>query len=174
MLKNAINETKALTPNEFFSFRSWFYDEVKRREASPAVEAAQIEIIKELRASSLVSSPKSVASPSSIDDFSVWVNPDEVVTSMYLPEDVVSHNDRVWESIYQGLNPWEPGSDPAVWVDITDKTLPSEVKEFVSPTNESQAYNVGDKVTFNGSMYESTVDGNVVSPAEDPIGWRLV
>lgn len=35
-------------------------------------------------------------------------------------------------------------------------------------------YNTGDKVKFNGKVYESTVDNNVYSPSTYPAGWKEV
>lgn len=35
-------------------------------------------------------------------------------------------------------------------------------------------YRLGDRVSFRGSIYESTMDGNVWSPAAYPQGWRLI
>lgn len=32
----------------------------------------------------------------------------------------------------------------------------------------------GDKVRFEGSVYESLIDSNVYSPAEYPNGWRKI
>lgn len=36
------------------------------------------------------------------------------------------------------------------------------------------AYNIGDRVAFEGSNYESVINGNVWSPAEHPAGWTLI
>jgi len=33
---------------------------------------------------------------------------------------------------------------------------------------------MGDKVRFNGKVYESVINGNVWSPADYPAGWREV
>lgn len=44
--------------------------------------------------------------------------------------------------------------------------------EWVQPTGAHDAYNVGDRVTFKGTTYESTMDGNVWSPSVNPNGWQ--
>ncbi len=36
------------------------------------------------------------------------------------------------------------------------------------------AYQVGDRVTFEGQTYESTINGNVWSPSAYPQGWKVV
>ena len=43
---------------------------------------------------------------------------------------------------------------------------------WVQPTGAHDAYNTGDRVTYNGRVYESTMDGNVWSPDAYPQGWE--
>lgn len=43
--------------------------------------------------------------------------------------------------------------------------------EWVQPLGASDAYNKGDIVSYNGTLYQSTIDGNVWSPADYPQGW---
>ena len=40
------------------------------------------------------------------------------------------------------------------------------------PTGAHDAYNIGDIVDYNGTLYESLIDGNVYSPEEYPAGWK--
>lgn len=42
------------------------------------------------------------------------------------------------------------------------------------PTGAHDAYNTGDIVDYNGTLYKSTIDGNVWSPEAYPAGWELV
>ena len=41
------------------------------------------------------------------------------------------------------------------------------------PTGAHDAYNTGDIVNYNGTLYKSLVDGNVYSPEAYPAGWEL-
>ena len=50
---------------------------------------------------------------------------------------------------------------------------PDEWPEFVQPTGAHDAYQTGDKVTYNGKHYISTMDGNVWNPDAYPAGWEL-
>ena len=50
---------------------------------------------------------------------------------------------------------------------------PDEWPEFVQPTGAHNAYNTGDKMTYNGKRYISTMDGNVWNPDAYPAGWEL-
>ena len=41
------------------------------------------------------------------------------------------------------------------------------------PTGAHDAYNTGDIVNYNGTLYESLIDGNVYAPDAYPAGWEL-
>ena len=46
--------------------------------------------------------------------------------------------------------------------------------EFVQPTGAHDAYNLGDRVTYSGRVYESIINGNVWSPDVYPDGWTEI
>ena len=89
----------------------------------------------------------------------------------------------VYESVING-NCWSPDAHPAGWQLVAEsggeeggetvEPEPSDVPEFVQPTGAHDAYNTGDRVTYNGHVYESTMDGNAYSPDAYPQGWKLV
>ncbi|MBE6662055.1 MAG: hypothetical protein E7606_02090 [Ruminococcaceae bacterium] len=41
------------------------------------------------------------------------------------------------------------------------------------PTGAHDAYNTGDIVNYNGTLYKSLIDGNVYSPDAYPAGWSV-
>lgn len=41
------------------------------------------------------------------------------------------------------------------------------------PTGAHDAYNTGDVVDYNGTLYKSLIDGNVYAPDAYPAGWEL-
>lgn len=63
---------------------------------------------------------------------------------------------------------WTPDVVPALWVKISTEEWP----EWVQPTGAHDAYNTGDKVTYNGKRYVSRIDANVYSPEAYPAGWE--
>ena len=63
---------------------------------------------------------------------------------------------------------WTPDITPALFVVVSLDEWP----EFVQPTGAHDAYNKGDKVTFDGKHYISLIDGNVYSPTAYPAGWQ--
>lgn len=66
---------------------------------------------------------------------------------------------------------WKPDTTPALF-----KTTVAEgvIPDWKQPTGEHDAYAKGDKVRFNGKVYESLIDANVWSPSVYPAGWKLV
>lgn len=68
---------------------------------------------------------------------------------------------------------WTPDKTPALWVPAR-KTTGQAPAEWKQPTGAQDAYKVGDQVTFEGAVWESTMDGNVWSPAGYPAGWKKV
>lgn len=42
------------------------------------------------------------------------------------------------------------------------------------PTGAHDAYNTGDIVDYNGTLYKSLIDGNAYSPDAYPAGWEVV
>lgn len=53
-------------------------------------------------------------------------------------------------------------------IGVTDDGYP----EWVQPLGATDAYSTGDVVSYNGSLYVSTIDGNVWSPDAYPQGWE--
>lgn len=51
---------------------------------------------------------------------------------------------------------------------------PEEYPEYVQPTGEHDAYNTGDKVTYNGKHYICRMDGCVWDPETYPAAWEEV
>lgn len=67
---------------------------------------------------------------------------------------------------------WTPDSVPALFVAIgmDEKGYPV----WSQPTGAHDAYNNGDIVAYNGTLYKSLIDGNIYSPEAYPAGWEKV
>lgn len=66
---------------------------------------------------------------------------------------------------------WTPDLHPALYTPIgLDE---SGYPIWAQPTGSHDAYNTGDIVNYNGTLYKSTIDGNVWSPESYPAGWEL-
>ena len=81
--------------------------------------------------------------------------------------------------LYKVLQPhtsqetWTPDVASSVYakvlIDPTGETIP----EWEQP-DSTNAYMTGDKVRFEGVVYESTMDNNIWSPTAYPAGWKIV
>ena len=68
---------------------------------------------------------------------------------------------------------WTPDTTASLYakvlIDPTGETIP----EWVQP-DSTNAYMTGDKVRYNGVVYESTIDNNIWSPEAYPAGWKVI
>ena len=67
---------------------------------------------------------------------------------------------------------WKPESTPALYtaIGLSEEGYPV----WSQPTGAQDAYNTGDIVDYNGTLYKSLIDGNVWSPEAYPSGWEEV
>lgn len=66
---------------------------------------------------------------------------------------------------------WQPNLTPALYTPIGLDDGGYDI--WSKPTGAHDAYNIGDIVNYNGTLYKSIVDGNVWSPEEYPNGWEV-
>ena len=81
--------------------------------------------------------------------------------------------------LYKVLQPhtsqdsWTPDVTASLYakvlIDPTGETIP----EWEQP-DSTNAYMTGDKVKFEGVVYESVIDNNIWSPTAYPAGWKVV
>ena len=66
---------------------------------------------------------------------------------------------------------WTPDITPALYVAIglDDGGYPI----WSQPTGAHDAYNIGDIVDYNGTLYISLVNGNIWAPDAYPAGWKV-
>ena len=115
----------------------------------------------------------------SADGTPKWVQP-VGATDAYNKGDVVEHNGAKWVSDIDA-NVWEPGvygwtkqGDTQPTEPETPDTPTDNIKDFVQPTGAHDTYAKGDKVRFNGKVYESLIDNNAYSPSAYPAGWKEI
>lgn len=66
---------------------------------------------------------------------------------------------------------WLPGTVPALYtaIGLDDAGYPV----WAQPTGAHDAYNEGDIVNYNDTLYQSLIDGNIYSPDAYPAGWAI-
>ena len=67
---------------------------------------------------------------------------------------------------------WKPDVSPSLFVKVIS-SISGEIPEWEQPSAEN-AYMKGDKVKYEGRIYESLIDNNVWKPDEYPAGWKEV
>ena len=65
---------------------------------------------------------------------------------------------------------WKPSETPSLYepVGLNDNGYPV----WSQPSGAHDAYNIGDIVDYNGTLYQSLIDGNAYSPEIYPAGWE--
>jgi hypothetical protein len=66
---------------------------------------------------------------------------------------------------------WKPDVTASLYtpIGLNDAGYPIWSK----PTGAHDAYNIGDIVEYNETLYKSLIDGNIYSPDEYPAGWEV-
>ena len=67
---------------------------------------------------------------------------------------------------------WTPDANPSLYepIGLNEEGYPV----WSRPSGAHDAYNTGDIVDYNGTLYKSLIDGNTYSPDEYPGGWEVV
>ena len=101
-----------------------------------------------------------------------WVVGKAYAVGEYFTYGVNSTNDPQLYKVVQAHTSqadWIPDATPSLYEPIGLNTEGYPV--WSKPSGAHDAYNTGDIVDYNGTLYQSTIDGNVYSPEEYPAGW---
>ena len=102
---------------------------------------------------------------SAVELFAPWM-----VGVTYAVGDRVQHDGTLYKcaQAHTSQADWTPDATQALWVVVSIEEFP----EWVQPTGAHDAYNIGDKVSYNGQQYICTTDANVYAPGV--YGWDLI
>ena len=67
---------------------------------------------------------------------------------------------------------WAPDVAPSLFAKVLVDPTGETILEWEQP-DSTNPYMKGDKVKFEGNIYESVIDNNVWSPTAYPAGWKL-
>ena len=100
---------------------------------------------------------------------SKWMYAAWMTATAYEVGDRVRYADKLYKCVqaHTSQDDWTPDATPALWVKVSVDEFPA----WVQPTGAHDAYNTGDKCSYNGQHYICTVDGNVYPP--DVYGWEI-
>ena len=87
----------------------------------------------------------------------------------------VLYNDILYKVIqaHTSQADWTPVAAPSLFAKVINETIDGSIPEFEQP-DSTNPYMKGDRVIFNGKVYESLIDNNVYSPEAYPAGWKEV
>jgi len=90
----------------------------------------------------------------------------------YVKDQIVSYNDVTYRVLqaHKSQSDWRPDTAVSLFVKIV---LGGAILEWVQPTS-TNPYMKGDKVLWQGKVYESLIDNNVWSPTGYPQGWKII
>ena len=156
-----MDDLTALTDDEARDLLGRVYAEVQRRDAI-ANAPAQAEA---LSATYVAAIGRTDGDP--------WTQP-VGAHDAYRTGATVTHGGKTWESLTPA-NVLEPGVSGwrEVVAEVPDTGEPG-VPDFVQPSGAHDAYQIGDRVRFDGKVYESLLGGNAWSPTAHKAGWKLV
>lgn len=108
---------------------------------------------------------------SAVELFKAWA-----ADTAYAVDERIRYGDKLYRCVqaHTSQTDWTPDTTPALWTEVAK---PGEIPVWRQPTGAQDAYNTGERVHYpdaDGSVYESTIDGNVWSPEAYPAGWRAV
>lgn len=87
----------------------------------------------------------------------------------------VLYNDTLYKVIqaHTSQAEWTPVAAPSLFAKVINETIDGSIPEFEQP-DSTNPYMKGDRVLFNGKVYESLIDINVYSPEAYPAGWKEI
>lgn len=91
----------------------------------------------------------------------------------YKVGDRVTYNEVLYKVLqaHTSQEGWTPTAAPSLYAKVL--TSFDEILDWEQP-DSTNAYMKGDKVRYNGKVYESLIDNNVWSPIGYPQGWKEV
>ena len=185
MIDQIKTNIQELNEPDFQRLRYWvLHDEVKRREALPAVQEAEVELVKDLAAQGEITRPEVATEQAAINGNGVvpaWRDPSAKKSQAYMRGDAVLDDGRININRADGLNYARPSAPDSGW-EVYNPPKEDAVPEPEAPTDGEQApgvpawkepqsktelYPAGAEVTHQGKTWRSTVDNNRAEPGVD-------
>ena len=92
----------------------------------------------------------------------------------YKTGDRVQYSDVLYKVLqdHTSQSTWTPTDAPSLFAKVLTST-DGTPQEWQQP-DSINAYKIGDRVIYNGKIYESLIDNNVWSPTDYPAGWKEI
>lgn len=157
-------------------YKLYTEDELQKNATAKATQALKEALDTQMiTLMSLVATPMAASmSDEEVASIEVFIQEWEVGKS-YKIGDVVRYKGGVWRalsnSIAQEIYP--PDNYTAGWKRIGEPDE-SGIYPYSQPLGATDAYQVGDKISYNGHIYECILANNVWAPDAYPPGWKLL
>ena len=100
------------------------------------------------------------------------------VGESYVVGEVVVYEDTTYRVVqaHKSQGDWVPSTTTSLYSSFKTVEIGGgeTVEEWKKPKGSHDAYNIGDKVMYNGRVYESLINANTWSPDDFPAGWKLI
>ena len=177
-------QIQALNGADFAELRRWIFDdEVQRRQALPAVQEAEVELVKDLAAQGEITRPEVATEEAAINGDGIVPaghDPQGKTHRAYMRGDAVLDEGRIYINRADGLNYARPSAPDSGWEvynppkedAVPEAEAPEEAPAPAAPAwrepqSKTELYPAGAEVTHNGKQWRSTVDGNRAEPGTD-------
>ena len=101
--------------------------------------------------------------------YDIWT-----IDTLYKVGQYITYKDILYKVLTEHISQenWTPDISPSLFANVLT-SLNGTPQEWVQP-DSTNAYMIGDKVIYEGVIYESVIDNNIWSPITYPQGWKVV
>ena len=87
----------------------------------------------------------------------------------------IQYNDKLYKVLqaHTVQEQWTPEAAPSLFAEVLTDPTGETILEWKQP-DSTNPYMTGDKVKYEGAIYESLINNNVWSPAAYPAGWKQI
>lgn len=87
----------------------------------------------------------------------------------------VQYNDKLYKVLqaHTVQETWTPTNAPSLFAEVLVDPTGETILDWQQP-DSTNPYMTGDKVKFEGKIYQSLIDNNVWSPVDYPAGWKEI
>ena len=87
----------------------------------------------------------------------------------------IQYNDKLYKVLqaHTVQENWAPDVSPSLFAEVLTDPTGQTILEWKQP-DSTNPYMTGDKVKYEGVIYESLIDNNVWSPVGYPAGWKQI
>ena len=97
------------------------------------------------------------------------------IDTNYSVDERIRYNGKMYRALqaHKSQSDWTPDVAVSLFATLLVSVEPDKIEDWVQP-DSTNAYMTGDKVLYEGYVYESLINNNVWSPANYPAGWKLI